>query len=216
MLLNKNNLRIVKFVDETRIGLQNLHVTPDYTEACDGHTLVRVSINKDLKDKDFPSISPFSLSDNQSTEVLLDSKAVRESLDNLPKKTTRPILLNALLDAPKSGGRSFLYTTDTDATQANISRNPNVKYPGTDKVIPKGDPVLHARFNAQKLIALLEVLKECADYDSFFRVDLLFYPWQKEHQIVVKAKTDTGQEFLGTIMPMRMEDEERQDKTPEE
>ena len=51
MLLNKNNLNIVKFVsdDETKVALCYLHVTPDYTEACDGHILVRVTVDKNAK-----------------------------------------------------------------------------------------------------------------------------------------------------------------------
>lgn len=216
MLLNKHNLNIVNFVsdDENKSeALQYLHVTPDYTEACDGHTLVRITVDKNLKDEDFPEIPPFKSGGKQKPEVLLRPEAVKQALNNLPERSCLPITTNVLLDAPESNDRAILYTIDLDTTQANSSKDPPYTYPKTEGVIPKYKPVLHVRFNADKLIAILELLKLCRNYDSYGRVDLLFHDSHDgEKQLVVKAKTELGQDFFALIMPMTMEDVEREDK----
>lgn len=211
MLLNKNNLPVADAAstDDTRPALQSVHVTPEYTEATDGHIFARVSLQTVFEDDDFPEVAGFEATEpDPKEEILIPASDVKSLRQALPKgKTTRtlPILGHVRIDPHVKDNRISAAVTDLTSPQVRKIHAGDGPYPkDIDKIIfpDHPDKKLVKRFsfyfNPKLMIRLLKIADEVCDSECA-GVTLEFYANKRGPQghyaAMVRAKSrNTGQE----------------------
>ena len=204
MILNRTNLELAAFAsdDETRPALRSVHIGRGYTEATDGHVMMRVAI-PDLDANEFPSIEGMDCTSN-GKEALIPADAAKTMAKAIPRKSTLPILQNLVWDARDSTDTELKFAvTDLDTVQRFNPRPVEGPYPPVDNVIPKDNRVFQFSVNASKLAkALAFVAKHTEDFQNN-RVRLTFYG--PNRAVRLDAKSKDGQQIIGLVMPLNVE-----------
>jgi len=203
MLLNRTNLELADFAskDETRPALRSVHVGKGYTEATDGHAMMRVTI-PEVDSLAFPSIEGMDCTSN-GKEALIPVDAAKMMAKAIPRKSTLPIIQHLAWDARDSTDTELKFAvTDLDTVQRFNPRPIEGPYPTVDNVIPKDNRVFQIGVNAAILAkALAFIGKHSSSVDK--QVRLTFYGPSKA--IRLDAKSEDGQEIVGLVMPLRMD-----------
>jgi len=207
LIINKHNLNVVKAAskDETRPALNSLHVTPEYTEATDGHVLIRTEIPK-LKLSDYPECEDSLTGRTKSYTVPVPD--VVTAAKNM-KKSTLPILDMTARIACK-GKKVQILSTNLDTVQSISSTNMEKgetgnPYPDTDQVFPAADrEKITIRLDVAVLTILIDYLKTAGKGKVYNTVDFEITPANLSGPIIAKATTNEQQKILALVMPFRI------------
>lgn len=203
LLLNKHNFTPAKILPKVgdRYTCSALCITPEYTEATDGHRLVRVT-NPKMEAKNYPVIDGFSPNGNPE-RFLLPGKTALVIQKAIPSSESIPILNYAAVTTEHGAqGQSLaVAVTDLSSPQVFRSRPDTTKYPdSTDKVLnPTDPPVFQLTVNAAYLSELAKMAAGFSS-DNCPSVTLTFYG--KDKAVRMDAKGD-GQHMTMVLMPMR-------------
>ena len=210
MLLNKTNLELAQFAstDDWRGALTHLHITPEYTEATNGHALVRVQI-PDVNPEEFPSIKGFS--PNHKGEVCIPADAAKAIAKAIPRAKHLPILNHAAWDCGDTTDEVAPFAvTDLDNEQRFSPRPSEDKYPDTNAVWPKTEPGLTISFNGLLLAKVLRFMGGHAN-NLTHRVTFRFRPsWGKPGPTILELATTTedDQKITAVVMPLVGDEED--------
>ena len=131
-LLSKTEAAVSEFAaDETRRGLDCVHVTPEYTEATQGNYLVRVPAEP-MKAEEFPVVP--GMGNGTASELLIPAGALLEASKRL-KKSRIPVC-NLVHVGTDPDGNPVLTTTNLDTSTPVRTMKPDATFPVVDKVIP--------------------------------------------------------------------------------
>ena len=217
MLLNHLNLAVAKLAskDETRLSLGTLHVTPEHTEATDGHCLGRVTMP--LQDSEsFPPCGGVVGTSEKLTPCLIpadDALALAKAIP--PIKVTRrlPALGYARVDvaASNANGHFRAVTTDGESVRVLEPRKVELEFPDVSQIMPKTEPVLTVGFNAHLLASVLKVASEFNERTHAVKLEFFgsLNPKDKNgpdvNPVQITATcVETGQTGTFLVMPMRL------------
>jgi DNA polymerase III sliding clamp (beta) subunit (PCNA family) len=161
MNLNNANLKVVAAAstDELRRGLVSIHVTPEGTEATNGHILARVGLPYQYEPDDIPATCPTEAAANLKSFVI-PAGAVK-SLKTFKAKNL-PALNNTLfVDVAKTNANGTAHFTATDREQISSPTitKLDTEFPDTSRVIPTDEPAYRVGFNIEYLKILLDIAK---------------------------------------------------------
>lgn len=212
MLLNRTNLEVAQFAstDEARGALTHLHITPNHTEATNGHALVRVQI-PDVNPEEFPSIKGFNPNGN-NREVCIDAATAKAIAKAIPRRCTLPILGHAAWDCGGTTEQAAPFVvTDLENEQRFNPRPSDDKYPDTEAIWPKAEAGLTISFDGLLLAKVLRFLGGHANNQTH-RVTLRFRPpWGRPGPTILELATQTDdghQKITAIVMPLAVEGED--------
>ena len=214
--LNKWNLELAKFaapvkkIDGDRYSLNTVHVRADDTVATDGRVMVQVEkVEADPPKKVEASLKKI---DGDLDDFCVGAKLARQVAQRIPKKTKSPQTPRAAFVKakkiqeettevsfviPGKDGRSLEVMT--------AERTQPVKFPDTDKVIPKGKPVLTVEYNGEMLGRVLQFMGKFSAPD-YGAVKLSFYREKGSEEMgavkIEATNRDTDQKALALVMPL--------------
>ena len=204
MNINKNNLLVSKVAskDDKREGLKSIRFTQNYTEATDGHRLVRITYPEQIKQDQLPT--------NIKTE---DVQEIKEFI--IPATSTKDIkFYKGPLDfmdqafvnvgATNANGSANFISTDLESTSSPEIKKVDSQWPDTDKVWPEGTPIFEVAVNAQYLEDLCNIAKSLdKNKNSHHTMVMRFFG--PNLGIILEAKEPgTGQIMTALLMPVRM------------
>jgi hypothetical protein len=205
LLLNKHSFTPAKILPKTaeRYTCSALCITPEYTEATDGHRLIRVT-NPTMKATNFPVIDGFS-PNGDPKRFLLPTKTALAIQKAIPSGESIPILNYAAVTTEHgANGESLaVAVTDLAAPQVFRSRPETTKYPeSADKVInPDTPPTFQVTVNAAYLAELATIAKGFSS-GSAPNVTLTFFGTDK---VIRMDSKGVDQHLTMVLMPMRHE-----------
>ena len=204
-MLNKHNLNIAAICpkDPSKYSIAGINVTETRTEATDGHMLLVVDRPK-LDIQDYPVIDGFTAT-AQHNSFILDAKSALDISKAIPKKSTLPILQNAVIgEQTNTNGNAYIAVTDPDRPQVFSPRKLDVNFPKLDDYIPKlEDAVFRISFNAELLAKLSKLMADISTDKQGHVITLSFT--DNTHAVRIDCdNVDTGQHAIGVLMPIRL------------
>ena len=196
--------------DECRPALQSVRITPEYTEATDGHVAVRVLNEPNgIAPEDFPKVDgcdpTVTFPNYEPGEggklpgFLLPVGAAKKITKAIPTNGKLPCLRRVAFDPV---AESFA-VTDLETPTTYRPREVEGTYPNVDAIWPKGEPVLTVAFNAKILGPVLAFMAEHTEKGQH-KIELDLY--DPNSAMVVRAiDEDTRQEMKAIVMPLRVD-----------
>jgi hypothetical protein len=158
VLLNKKHGVLTRFTDRsgTRPALECVHVAKGYAEGADGYTLLRIPLEKGIKDADFP-MTP-GAGKNTVKEALIPVASFAEAVKSISQKQARyiPILGNARVTGVN--GNIVLSTHDGQTAHDLAVKPYDATFPDIDSLIPKHRR--HGEKGAVVLALKVEILEQ--------------------------------------------------------
>jgi DNA polymerase III sliding clamp (beta) subunit (PCNA family) len=203
-LLNKLNFLVAPFAskEDSRYTLKAVHVTPEYTEATDGHRLVRITTPKDSA-SEFPRVPGFT--PNGSPKSFLLPVDAAKTIQKAVPKTHIPVVNHAAITGTGDENKPVaIAVTDLDNPQVFQPRPVTGQYPNTDIVIPKDDAAAVFQFTV-RADYLAELCKAIQDFagDGKYRpgiATLTFYGPSKAVRLDARNE-NTDQNLIAILMP---------------
>lgn len=198
-MLNQNNLRInalSKAGKDDGRNLSYIYVEKDKTVVTDGRCLIMVD-KPTIDAKEFPEL-PNNECDKFTKPYFITPAEARKIIDNIPKKSTMPILHNAI----EVTNDEFikLITTDLDTCMTVTTKaKDDLTFPRYKDVFPAAEPVVEIDFDVSLLSRVCDVLKKIVG--DVPRVKFSFYASTLAAKFT--AITDEGQKITGLIMPLK-------------
>src|SRR3984957_7152350 len=205
LLLPRNLASLVKITasESARFALTGVKVseTPAtetqpagyVVEATDGKRLIRVSGPNVDNPAEYPSIPALDAAPNGQTTALIPGKEFERAFKECPKKG-KPALQSVA--CVMGAAVSPLATTDLQSSLVRQPRNVDGRYPNTDHVLPKGEPVAAQHVSADLLAELLEVLKHFSGDGTAVTIEI----HANGAPMVVRATNGT-QRAVAALMP---------------
>jgi len=210
-LYNRHNFNIASLLPKGYgYNVQgNLHITDKYTEASNGHFLIRIS-TQDILREDLPTNN--GLEPNSSKiDVLIDKDSAKKIQQNIPKNTRTFHHLNSTWIGKNTDNEKaeFIIIDITDWTPV-IVRKQEGKFFNTDAIIDdlkKEKSIIELGFNAEYMKGLCEQIIKLKPKACAKGVKLSIYG--KDKAIKMEAETndtETGaeQKILILLMPMKI------------
>jgi len=171
---------------------RGVHVTPEFTEATNGHLLVRLP-KPDADPNDYPTIE--GTEPDAPDDVILPVEALKGW--KIPKANTIPIL--AYLRLTSHNGAVDLASTDLETARVNRVQPIEGEFPKIDRVIPKDrKPAFAFSPKALKLIVSWAIKHGVKS--------LTFHP--AEHpdldSMLITGMLEDGREATIVLMPVRL------------
>ncbi len=198
MNLNKLNLEVVRAAskDASRYNLNALHITPNYTEATNGHILARMTYPVQFEPGDVPEVIKTG-----KKEDIIPFMVPIDALKGIkfPKKVSLPMLADLYIDveATNGNGNAKFGMTDLQTTTQPEIRKIDGEYPDTEACVPKGEPVFEISLDGRYLATLAEMASGLNIRTG--GITLRFYGFNSP---AVMTAHNEEQEFYGLIMPM--------------
>jgi hypothetical protein len=200
MNINATNLKVgmAASKDITRRNLMSIHVTPDYTEATNGHIVARVGLPFQFPCEDIPSACPTQDSVHLRPFIMPADTAMKMKpckVKNLPCLDGQ---FYVDVEGTNLNGKARFTSFDLDNLQAPELVKIDMDYPDIDRVIPSGDPEFRQGFNIEYLETLLAIAKSTGAKS----VVLNYYGHCKP--LVMETHELGTNTFKGAIMPIRL------------
>ena len=205
MLLDKLALDVVELAstDETRPSINAVHITPDYTEATNGHILARVPVCKTL-DEDFPVVPDYEGGNLPDPDgVVLPADTVKAIAKRIPKgrRCSLPILCNASIRF--NGSKTVkVATTDLESPLVSTVRLSQDRYPNTGQLWKSAEKgfkgfIAQVSYSPNELANLAIFLNRAGVKQVEFCIT------GEETATEFKGTTEDGREIVGLLMPVR-------------
>jgi predicted aconitase with swiveling domain len=213
-LLNKHNLELAKLCakDESRYALSGIQITERETVVTDGHILARVTL-PDIEPEHFPTITGLRAGAPVACAAFIMPKdaalSIAKAIPVGRKRGSIPILSNAILDSvTEESGAQFarVGVTDLENPQVFNAREIAGQFPNVDLVCPKRqDARFKVSFDLRLLIPLLQQMNSFLKSERVSTVQFSFYGDEATPtpMRIDAHNPDTGQNFMGVIMPIR-------------
>jgi len=206
MLLNRFSLmaRLAASRDESRFNINVLRVESDgRTVATDGHRLYTVTPPPDADDAEYPDVGDVPATLDPLADFSMPRDVAERIAKALPKKPRLAILGSARLDvaATNADGKVRVVVTDLDTVTPIEARKVDGDFPDWRQVLPEGDPVASFTVNGRYLA---DVAKAAADFSGTRGCAVRVECFGELSPIRFTAENpETGQTFVGVVMPMR-------------
>jgi hypothetical protein len=195
-LLSKAELGLVSIAprDESRYHLNRVHVTNAYSEATDGHCLMRV-FKDGMDPADYPSEGLPGHEFTGDINVVIPVASLANI--KLPKKNALPILGYACV----SSNDKDIYVSTNDLQAINNvtvpERAQEGTYPETDQVIPKyGDDAIKFGIDARLLTRVVDFATKFGSKRSVGMLWTIPKDYDGTSPIQITFKTDEDQDVL--------------------
>lgn len=207
-MLTRANLTIGKFaLKASKVGsvLEGVAITPEYTAVSDGHRLVKVGVTKG-DETQWPNFPGFVATREFERFVMRaeDAAAIAQAI---PSADLLWPVRHAAVNASCNGE---LATNDLTTKHLFKIEHLEGSYPDVDRVIPARDEAdFTTQVNAKWLAGLLQEV--AANNPKMPFVELRFYTIKEGEDgraIRLDATTAEDQEWVGVLMPMRMDTRE--------
>lgn len=204
-MFNKYNVALAALAskEESRYMLHAIQVTPKETVATDGNVLGRVT-TPNFEADSFPMTDSF-VAKKEFDPFLLPvetAKQIAKALP-LPDKPSIPILGNAAINSKTENGKVQVGVTDLEHWQTFDVPPMSGTFPDYRKVEQKKDKAkFEVILDAQKVKQMIDFLAKFAK-EGRGQSPVKFRFYDGKEAIRLDARADTGQEFMGLIMPMR-------------
>jgi hypothetical protein len=197
ILLSHASLEVTAFAckDQSRYGLNGLHITDKYVEATEGHILLRL-YHEGADSDDFP-ITPGEKFQN-GLNCVLPVNDIKKVV--IPKKVSLPILKNACLS--KEDGAILVSTTDLSSIQTIKMRPVDAEYPDTDQFLKEPEGGITFAVNAKFLKILTDYLNKVEKEREVTQI--VFHVVGPSSPIRFSFELSNGQRGEGALMPMRV------------
>jgi DNA polymerase III sliding clamp (beta) subunit (PCNA family) len=186
--------------DETRAMLTGVRITSQYVEATDSYKLVRITPKGSMSQEDFPRFPDGSPATGTISErgILVDAKALKRSLRNVPKARRSLPILSRIAVKP-SGNHVLLTTTDLNLTSSETSRLIEGAFPEIDKHLPSDEPTSTITFSAEFLKQVAKAFQDFGGSKAIVTVDV----FSELKPARFSATDDEGTEMVAILMPVR-------------
>jgi len=198
ILLSHASLEVTAFAckDQSRYGLNGLHITDKYVEVTEGHILLRL-YHEEVDSDEFPD-TPGQYFQN-GVDCVLPSEDVKKVV--IPKKVGNlPILKNACLT--QENGAILVSTTDLSIMQTNKIRPIEIEYPDTDQFLKEPEGGITFAVDAKLLKILTDYLNKVEKEKDVVKV--VFNVVDPGSPIRFSFELSNGQRGEGALMPMRV------------
>lgn len=200
--LNRASLAALNAVskDPTRYQFNGVRVTNKLSEGCNGHFLLRVT-HPEVNFEDLPQgITPENPGEGIFHDMIIPGDVAKAMTKAIPKRINIPILEHAFI---QSNTKKSWRTSDLDSTQGAEFRPIEAEWPPSDEVIPKEMATLKIGLNPDYLMAICKAAKEFHGKE----MKPLVFEFTKDTESVkiTTQQNSQGQEFLGVLMPMRLD-----------
>lgn len=214
MIYTKTNFAVVEAAskDECRPALCGICLEKDgSTVATDGHVLFHVG-SSDIDPEDFPCLEKDKANKvGKPDGQILPTEVVKSIVKSLVKRSTIPILENAIL-LESDNGNVQLGTTDITNSLTHSSIPIGGPYPNWRQVIPQKDekPILRVAFRVEVLEKLIKFHKKTGA-NSHSAIRLSFFDnnkgWAQKAIGFEIRSFDVGQTIDGIVMPVKEMDD---------
>ena len=198
-VFNKNNFMIHSLASGyPSHAKENIHVTSDFTEATNGHYLIRV-YTKDEKEADVPETDNLKAL-KEKIDVLIPANSAREIEKAIPKKQYPQILNHTWLGENTNDDTVEFICTDLETWKPTVVRKVKERYPNTESIISsmgKDKPKVTIGFKSEYMEKLCQQFKK-ADIKG---IKLSIYGDDKAMKL--EGKNSDGQEVLVILMPTK-------------
>lgn len=201
MFLNKHNLIIEKLAckEQYRGAMCGIAVTKEETVATDAKRLVVVKLPK-VDPNDFPKINKLDGKSKPEGVVILSAETIKSILSIIPKKQTKDILENVLMDFSKESPRAG--TTNLAETKEISCTTLEGKYPAYKEAIPKTKPVLSTSYNINMLYKILDLARKFNPEQPVVNISFHKVAHNKAYLVKLEGKTNKGQDWVAILMPI--------------
>ena len=163
-MLNRYNLQIASLLvkeDDFTLNVQHIiKVTKDKTIATDKRLLIEVT-RPDLSYDEFPETE---YEYKQDRDFYLTKNEIAKIQKLIPKTKGFPILENIMVSQEKE--KTILVTTDLVNTFTMSVKDRDIKYPKTDEIYPKENPVATFIVNAKLLKEIATQVEKFSDVEE--------------------------------------------------
>jgi len=196
-MYNKNNLEIYKVAskDETKVILGGVYFTGDSTVATDSSLLMEVSVPKQ-NIEDFPIVGEELVDVHEP--FILEAKAVRDLIKDIPKNSSLPILENIVVAKNKDKGVASLVTTDLSITNVHKVRKIIGEYPKHKQLFPEEEPAIKLRLDPQLLKKVAELY--CKTLEAGSSIEIFVHKSINKPIEFRAFNTETKQEIKALLM----------------
>ena len=199
-VFNKGNFSIAALTEKEKWGSNiksMVHITPDYTEATNGHYLIRVE-RPEVKREEIPNGKDGEEPIEMDLMMLMSRDRALQIEKSIPKNGNAPILNNSWPVNNNGDSITFL-TTDFQRQDLIKAEKEEGKFYDTESLWPKDQPSLEIGFDADYMIKLCQQFKKIADSRRTI-VKLSLY--DESHAMQMETKNNsTGQEIKALLMP---------------
>jgi len=207
MIINKNNLNVCLAAsnDQYRGNLNAVFFDKDGTVATDGHILMKVSY-PDIKDKEYPVFEGLKEDKEKIKPFLLPKASVVDLMRSLQKNKDKPILnqtAKLAVDKTNKNGNAFFGITNLETSQVKTIRKVDEEFPNYKRVLwEKKEKTFEIAVDPRLMIDVLSQFTAM----GIRGIRLSFKT--NEHPIMFSGNLD-GQEALGVLMPMEIDEREK-------
>ena len=204
-LLNRLNCLPARFVAKktSRQELERVNITKDYTEATDGYIAIRVTRPSEFEAKDFPKGADTELLDEEEYQV--DGKSLKDLEKEIPKKSSDPILCNAVEVGAKEGvaAMQFVNPEHTEVIGNKFMKKYQEHYPNLNPLLEAGREAegIEVKVNPAFLETIVKAMKDFQKGESAPYMTIKVSAKDKAVYFVSKRKD--GQEAEALAMPIR-------------
>ena len=200
---------IAKQNDTSRGSLRSLHITKDYTEATEGHVLIRVAKNDD-NINEFPyekEVEKFGENDSVNLNLETINKIAKNFLS---KSSPIPILNDFLVVKDKDKTKAIVADEDNVVEIKPFDNPEEIDYPDTDSFVDMDKAMLkkeHTKviFRLDILLLLLNTIKKLTS-DKYASIE--FHIDNPTKPIYVKVigyqNVDLAKRIEALIMPQKI------------
>ena len=198
VLLSQASLEVTAFAckDQSRYGLNGLHITDKFVEATEGHILLRL-YHEEVDPDNFPDTP------GEYFQSGLNCVLPAEDLKKVavPKKVgSFPILKNACLT--QDNGAILVSTTDLSSMQTVKIRPLETEYPDTDQFLKEPEGGITFAVDAKLLKILTDYLNKVEKERDV--ISIVFHVVDPGSPIRFSFELSNGQRGEGVLMPMRV------------
>jgi hypothetical protein len=204
------SLKTIVCDDATRLNINQLHVTPDYTEAANGHILLRVPHMPEP-----PPDMQMSEGEEISAEgILVDPEQAEAALKNAEKKQEYVCVSKQL------GGKIRTESQNTKRSARFEQEELDAQFPYVDMILPKREHWAEHYTVTLNSIELKRLVDWAVKFGDGRLPGIRFYVKSPEHPVQVEICQEDGNVATGVIMPVRddveipvrVEDNEEEDQ----
>ena len=190
-------------VESTRYALGGVHLERDaegpVAVATDGRRLIAVRWSEAAAG-DYPG-GVGDTAHVENFETLIPAKSWNEAAKLPPKRTSKPILANVLVEETSANGTVRMAATDLETTKQITPRSLEGRFPRWRDTMPKEQPgSITVRLDATYLAEVCAVLAKMVTDDSSRGVDITFT--HEDMAAVTITKTLNGVSATAVIMSM--------------
>jgi len=166
-MLNKYNLQIASLLEKEGNCISNdfdisqvIKVTKEKTIATERHLLIEIT-RPNLSYKEYPETGHEY---KQDKDFYLTKNEVAKIQKLIPKNSPFPIIENIMVSQKKD--KTTLVTTDLVNTFTMSVKDRDIKYPKTDEIYPKENPVATFIVNAKLLKEIATQVEKFSDAEK--------------------------------------------------